>query len=95
MLSPAERALVLRYCWEHLLAECPGCGVSYKLDELTAEMLLGMYSSSELCPRCCLPLVDSIRSHMGVCTALKVQAAEVREHAQALQRGEGASDPPC
>ena len=84
MLSPDERLLLLRYCWDHLVAECPVCEGTYRLDELTGE-LFGLYSSSELCPRCRIPLVESIRAHMAACTVLRVQAAEARERAQATR----------
>ena len=84
MLSPEERRLLLRYCWDHLIAECPVCRGTYKLDELGAEMF-GLYSSSELCPRCRIPLVESIRAHMAACTVTGAQAAETRERARATR----------
>jgi hypothetical protein len=77
MLSPEERRLLVRYCRDHQIAVCSVCEGTYKLDELGAEML-GLYSSSELCRRCCIPLVDSIRAHMASCTVMGAQAAEAR-----------------
>jgi hypothetical protein len=85
MLSPEERRLLVRYCWDHQIAVCSVCEGTYKLDELGAEML-GLYSSSELCSRCRIPLVDSIRAHMASCTVMGVQTAEA---------GDRASDPPA
>jgi hypothetical protein len=85
MLSPEERRLLVRYCRDHQIAVCSVCEGTYKLDELGAEML-GLYSSSELCSRCRIPLVDSIRAHMASCTVMGVQTAEA---------GDRASDPPA
>ena len=93
MLFPEEHRLLIRYCWDHLIAECPVCGRAYKLHELGTE-LFGRYSSSELCPRCRVPLLASIRAHMAACTVIAAQAAEAlqrarttREHSRELQKG--------
>ena len=87
MLSPEERRILIRYCWDHRIAVCSVCEGTYKLDQLGAE-LLGLYSSWDLCPPCRIPLVDSIRAHMAACTTLRVQTAEARERGQQLARGD-------
>ena len=84
-LSPEERALLFRYCWDHAAAECQGCGKGYRITELASDLF---YGQELLCPRCRSNLIASVRTHFYDCTmlpaAVRQRAREVREAAQRL-----------
>jgi transposase-like protein len=85
-LTPEERALVFVYCSGHVVARCPICDVSYRYNELAADILSG--SRTNLCPRCRQDLTEAVRAHLFRCAMLpsevRRRAQEVREAAQRL-----------
>ena len=84
-LSPEERVLLFRYCWDHAAAECQGCAKGYRITELASDLFSGR---ELLCPRCRSNLIASVRTHFYNCTTLPVavrhRARGVREAAQRL-----------
>ena len=80
VLTPEERALVFVYCSGHVVARCPVCDVSYRYNELAAEMVGG--SRTNMCPRCRQDLTLAVRAHLFRCVMLP---AEVRLLAQAVR----------
>src|SRR5262249_59942295 len=38
-LSPEERALLFRYCFDHAVAECPTCGQDFRQADLGADLV--------------------------------------------------------
>ena len=79
MLTLEERRLIFQYCWDHPVASCEPCQRSYRLPELAADVFRGL---SHLCPHCRADLSASARAHLASCTALRVQAREIRGRAQ-------------
>ena len=80
MLTPDERALILRYCSNHNVAQCLTCGQgSLHWRELAADPLDG---GSNLCPRCRKDLTENVRAHVYGCVVLPT---EVRQRADALR----------
>ena len=75
-LSPEERLLLFRYCWDHAAAECQGCATGYRMTELTTDLFGGR---ELLCPRCRANLIGSVRSHLYSCAMLP---ATVRQRAR-------------
>lgn len=75
-LSPEERLLLFRYCWEHAVAKCLACNASFQQHQLGGDLLA---HRSYLCPRCRAGLTDSLRGHLYGCALLPV---EVRQRAQ-------------
>jgi len=86
-LSPEERVLLFRYCWDHAAAECQGCAKGYRITELVSDLFSGR---ELLCPRCRSNLIASVRTHFANCTtlpaAVRQRAREVREAAQRLAK---------
>jgi hypothetical protein len=84
-LSPEERALLFRYCWDQAAAECEHCAKSYRITELASDLFCG---KELLCPRCRADLIGSVRAHLYGCAMLPVavrhRAREAREIAQRL-----------
>ena len=80
VLTPEERALVFVYCSGHVVARCPLCDVSYRYNELAAEMIGG--SRTNLCPRCRQELTEAVRAHLFRCAMVP---AEVRLLGQAVR----------
>ena len=84
-LSPEERTLLFRYCWDHAAAECQGCAKGYRITELASDLFRGR---ELLCPRCRSNLIASVRTHFYNCTmlpaAVRQRAREAREAAQRL-----------
>jgi len=80
VLTPEERTLIFVYCSGHVVARCPVCDVSYRYNELAAEMVGG--SRTNMCPRCRQDLTEAIRSHLFRCAMLP---SEVRSRAVALR----------
>jgi hypothetical protein len=85
MLTPEERAVLLAYCLNHVVARCLACGRGFYLAELVAEPLGGR---ANLCPQCRRDLTEMVRTHLygcGVMPALvRNQAAALREAARNL-----------
>jgi hypothetical protein len=79
MLTLEERRIIFQYCWERPVASCVPCHAEYRLTELAADPFRGL---SHLCPRCRADLSASAREHLASCTALRVQAREIRGRAQ-------------
>jgi|SRR5215831_8132905 len=84
-LTPEERALLFRYCWDQAAAECEHCAKSYRITELASDLFSG---KELLCPRCRADLIGSVRTHLYGCEMLPVtvrlRAREAREAAQRL-----------
>jgi hypothetical protein len=84
-LSPEERALLFRYCWEHAAAKCIACAKNFRHQEL-ADDFLGY--GTNLCPRCRADLTESMRGHLFNCAKLpeevRERAREVRDAARRL-----------
>jgi hypothetical protein len=40
-LTPEERALLFRYCWDQAVAECEHCAKSYRITELASDLFIG------------------------------------------------------
>jgi hypothetical protein len=68
-LSPEERALLFRYCWDQAAAECEHCAKSYRITELASDLFSG---KELLCPRCRADLIGSVRAHLYGCAMLPV-----------------------
>src|SRR5262245_2705965 len=68
VLTPEERALVFVYCSGHVVALCPVCDVSYRYNELAADILGG--GCSNMCPRCRRDLTEAVRAHLFRCAML-------------------------
>ena len=80
VLTPEERALIFVYCSGHVVARCLACDVSYRYNELAADMVGG--SRTNLCPRCRRDLTVAVRAHLFRCAMLP---SEVRSRAVALR----------
>jgi hypothetical protein len=85
ILTPEERAVLVAYCANHVVARCLACGRSLHLSELVAEPLGGR---ANLCPQCRRDLTEMVRAHLYGCKVMPAlvrhQAAELREAAQNL-----------
>ena len=75
-LTPEERILLFRYCWEHVVAKCLACNASFRQHQLGGDLLA---HRSYLCPRCRADLTESLRGHLYGCARLP---EEVRQRAQ-------------
>jgi len=78
-LTGDERALLFYYCANHTVARCEVCARSFRLGEMTADLLGGR---THLCPCCRRDLTEIVRAHLYSCAMLP---AEVRRRAQALR----------
>jgi len=82
MLTPAERVLLFRACWNHPVARCEQCGRSYKLPDLAVDPLRRL---SHLCPLCRIDLTNAARQHLISCgAAARLDAQNVVAEARAL-----------
>ena len=98
VLTPEERALVFVYCSGHVVTRCPACDISYRYNELAADIVGG--SRTNMCPRCHRDLTEAVRSHLFRCAMLPVEvrrrAVSLRAAAQYLvkqsQQARGISD---
>jgi hypothetical protein len=83
-LSLEERVLLFRYCFDHAVAECTHCRLSFRPKELTS--LIG--NCTRPCPGCGADLTQAIRAHLYGCEVLppelRLKAQEVREATQKL-----------
>ncbi len=84
-LSPEERALLFKYCFDHAVAECASCSQDFRQQELGAD-LLG--DRTNLCPRCRMDLTERLREHLYNCLMLpgelRWKAREARAAARRL-----------
>ena len=80
MLSPGERAILIRSCHDHDVAFCHDCATSYRVHRLAADRFGG---KTELCPQCRADLSDSIREHLRSCRL--VAAAEAKAELEKRQ----------
>ncbi len=84
-LSPEERGLLFRYCWDQAAAECARCAKSYRMTELASDLFSG---KELLCPQCRADLIGSVRAHLYGCAMLPAtvrhRARETREAALRL-----------
>src|SRR2546427_4289426 len=78
-LTVDERHLLFVYCWDHLVAQCLSCSLSFRMTEMAADPLGGR---TNICPRCRKDLTENVRTHLYGCAKLPV---EVRLRAQALR----------
>jgi len=79
MLTPAEHALLLRSCKDHLAARCARCGGSFRMYELAADVF------GHQCPACQLDLTHSLREHLIACVvAADLDAQNVLAEAKVL-----------
>ena len=84
-LTVEERALLFVHCFNHAVARCLTCDVSFSFTELAADPLGGR---TNLCPRCRRDLTENVRGHLYRCTMVpsevRLAAQGVRETAQRL-----------
>lgn len=84
-LTADERALLFVYCFDHIVAQCLTCSLSFRMTELAADPLGGR---ANLCPRCRKDLTENVRAHLYGCVMLpsevRLRAQAVREAAQHL-----------
>jgi hypothetical protein len=73
MLSPDERAILIRCSYDHHVAFCPDCASSYRIDGLGADLFRG---KTDLCPQCRADLSDSIREHLESCRLVTRQRSQ-------------------
>jgi hypothetical protein len=92
-VSPEERALLFRHCYDHAVAECAACVHSYRQSELGSDLV---NNRVHLCPNCRADLTESVRAHLYSCAVLP---EELRRKLQAAREAVGklvkrsASDP--
>ena len=83
-LRPEECVYLYVYCWDHTVAECSSCGLSFTQEELVCEPV---GSSLYSCLRCRQDLTESIRAHLRSCSELPEQLRQkVQETREATQR---------
>jgi len=75
-LSPEERALLDRYCFDHAVAECSACGEDFRQEELACDH---RGNRKHLCPRCRADLTERLREHLDGCPLVP---GEVRRRAR-------------
>jgi len=82
MLTPAERALLFRACWNHPVARCEQCGRSFNLQDLAADLFRRL---SHLCPLCRIDLSYTAREHLISCgMVVRLDAENLRAESRAL-----------
>src|SRR5262249_30987515 len=72
-LSPEERQLLFRYCFDHAVAQCASCSQDFRQAELGSDLLR---SRTNLCPRCRVDLTERLREHLYSCTMLPEKCVE-------------------
>ena len=82
-LSHEDRVLLFRYCWDHPVAKCPACDLSFRQLQLSGDLLA---HRAYLCPRCRADLTDTLRGQLDACAMLpdeiRLRAQEAREAAR-------------
>jgi len=82
MLTPGERALIFRACWNHPVATCEQCGRTFKLQDLAADLRRRL---SHLCPLCHIDLSHTAREHLISCgTVARLDAENLRAESRGL-----------
>ena len=69
-VSPEERALLFRHCFDHAVAECATCVRSYRQLELGSDLV---NNRVHLCPNCRADLTESVRAHLYSCALLPAE----------------------
>lgn len=82
-LSLEERALLFKYCVDHVVATCATCAQEFRQSELGSD-LLG--NRSHLCPRCRVDLMEQVREHVYNCTVLPSEVRRRAREARAAAR---------
>ena len=82
-LSPEERALLIRYCFDHAVATCPKCGEDFRQTELVSDCL---GDRAHLCPRCGVDLTERLREHVYCCAMLPGEVRRRSWEARATAR---------
>ena len=82
-LSPEERKLLFRYCFDHVVAQCAACARGFRQQELGVDLLL---YKSNLCPGCRADLTVTVRSHLYGCELLPVEVRSRVDEARAATR---------
>ena len=82
-LSPEERELLFRYCFDHAVAQCASCSQDFRQTELGSD-LLG--SRTNLCPRCRGDLTERLREHLYSCAMLPGEVRRRAREARAAAR---------
>jgi DNA-directed RNA polymerase subunit RPC12/RpoP len=89
-LSPEERAVLFRYCHDHVVAKCFACAASFPQQDLGADLIA---SRSNQCPRCRADLTASMRAHLYTCAVvpheIRLTAQAVRDAARILVQQSG------
>ena len=84
-LSREERAVLFRYCLDHVVAECPRCSQDFRQTELGSDLFGGR---THVCPRCRMDLTERVREHVYDCanlpSAVRRSAREARAAARRL-----------
>jgi transposase-like protein len=85
MLTPDEHVLLNAFCRDHVVAECPACSKSFRLEQLGSDPL---GSQTYRCLCCGADLSDNIRAHLTICAMvpqlLRQRVKEARETTQRL-----------
>src|SRR5262245_57972496 len=68
-LAPDERSRLIRICWNHEVAVCPGCSRTYRMNQLGTDVFSDRY---HLCPFCGVDLSLSIRQHIADCSVIRL-----------------------
>ena len=82
-VSPEERALLFRHCFDHAVAECATCAQRYRQLELGSDLLTNRV---HLCPNCRADLTESVRAHLYSCAMLP---EELRQRLHAAREAVG------
>jgi hypothetical protein len=84
-LTPEERVILFRFCWDHGVADCEECRRLYRQHELGWDVF---GHGALLCPRCRVDLTANVRSHLYTCllvpSDVRKRAREARETAARL-----------
>ena len=82
-LTPEERAVLFRYCFDHAVAECGKCNQDFRQTELAADLFA---SRTHLCPRCRVDLTERLREHVYSCALLPSEVRRRAREARAAAR---------
>jgi len=66
-LNYEERSLLVKFCWNHAVAECQVCLGRFRQQELAADLARRRL---HLCPACRCDLTASLRAHLRTCAAV-------------------------
>jgi hypothetical protein len=69
-LMPAEHTRLVRFCFDHVVAECQSCRRQHRLTELVTDA--GGEPRSLRCPSCRRGLGASLRTHLATCFVVRV-----------------------